>query len=97
MNMRAKKIFCVVAYDISDDKRRYKVAKILTRHGKRFNNSVFECMFTDAQLRKTKEQTEKLIDEDDDSVVYYPICVDCFTKAIYQPERRSNARLVMIL
>lgn len=54
-------------------------------------------MFTDAQLRKTKEQTEKLIDEDDDSVVYYPICVDCFTKAIYQPERRSNARLVMIL
>lgn len=26
--------FCVVAYDISDDKRRNKVARILTRHGK---------------------------------------------------------------
>lgn len=97
MNMRAKKIFCVVAYDISDDKRRYKVAKILTRHGKRINNSVFECMFTDAQFKKTEEQLAKLIDRDDDSVVYYPICVDCFTKAVYQPERRSNDRLVMVL
>lgn len=73
MNMRAKKIFCVVAYDISDDKRRNKVARILTRHGKRINNSVFECMFTDVQFKKTKEQIAKLIDRDDDSVVYYPI------------------------
>ena len=97
MNMRAKKIFCVVAYDISDDKRRNKVARILTRHGKRINNSVFECMFTDVQFKKTKEQIAKLIDRDDDSVAYYPICVGCFTKAVYQPERRSNDRLVMVL
>ena len=56
----------------------------------------FECMFTDVQFKKTKEQIAKLIDRDDDSVAYYPICVDCFTKAVYQPERRSNDRLVMV-
>lgn len=36
------KQFIVVAYDISDDKRRQKIAKILLNYGVRSNYSVFD-------------------------------------------------------
>ena len=48
--MKARKTLCVVAYDISDDKRRLKVVKILEKSGIRINYSVFECMLTRTQL-----------------------------------------------
>jgi CRISPR-associated protein Cas2 len=41
---RAKRLFCVIAYDIQDDRKRAKVSKLLEKHGYRINFSVFECM-----------------------------------------------------
>ena len=46
--VKAKKIFCVVAYDIQDDRSRIQISKILEKYGTRINYSVFECMFTDS-------------------------------------------------
>lgn len=85
MVMRAKKKFVVVAYDIANDKRRSYVVKILEKVGTRVNNSVFECILTDAQFEKLKKAIWSKIDEREDQVVYYSICVDCYTKIIYQP------------
>lgn len=45
--MRAKKNFIVVAYDVSDDRRRSHVVKLLEKVGIRVNYSVFECMLSD--------------------------------------------------
>ncbi len=50
--VKAKKIFCVVAYDIQDDRSRIQISKILEKYGTRINYSVFECMFTDRQFQK---------------------------------------------
>lgn len=33
----------MITYDISDDRIRYRVAKILENHGSRVQYSVFEC------------------------------------------------------
>lgn len=93
---RAKRIFCVVAYDISDDKIRDKVADILEKYGVRVNFSVFECLFTLAQFRNVQEKIkEKLLDRFD-NVVYYPICVDCFSKIVYQPLKEREINTVSI-
>ena len=66
-----------VAYDITDDKRRNKVAKILKDFGTRIQYSVFECN-TDrrAQLR-LQSRLEKVIDFGEDTITFYHLCATC--------------------
>lgn len=94
---RAKKTFCVVAYDIKEDRKRARVSKILERYGIRVNFSVFECMFTDIQLLQVQEKIKKILDKRSDTVIYYPICVNCYTKIIYQPAHRQTSRTIEIV
>lgn len=75
-----KKQFYVVAYDVSDDKRRTRVVKILQKYGKRINLSVFECMLSDSQFRNMKETIMKVSDRKNDHILVYPICLNCFAK-----------------
>ncbi|WP_106829885.1 CRISPR-associated endonuclease Cas2 [Parabacteroides pacaensis] len=95
--VRAKRLFCIVAYDIRDDKRRNKVSKILEKYGVRINFSVFECLFTDSQYIKVRSQIEIKINSEEDSLVYYPICVNCFTKIVYQPKRKQSVEVVTVV
>ena len=94
---RAKKTFCVVAYDINEDRKRARVSKILEKYGIRVNFSVFECMFTDIQLLQVQEKIKKILDKRSDTVIYYPICVNCYTKIIYQPAHRQTSRTIEIV
>ena len=94
---RAKKTFCVVAYDIKEDRKRARVSKILEKYGIRVNFSVFECMFTDIQLLQVQEKIKKILDKRSDTVIYYPICVNCYTKVIYQPAHRQTSRTIEIV
>lgn len=95
MVMRARKNFVVVAYDVSDDRRRFRVAQLLEKVGIRVNYSVFECMLTDAQYEKLRHDIGNKINLKEDSVVYYPICVDCYTKIVYQPDMHRQFENVM--
>lgn len=95
--MRAKKNFIVVAYDVADDRRRSHVVKILEKIGVRINYSVFECMLTDVQFVKLQERISAEIDNREDRIVYYPICVNCYTKIVYQPDRRLKYEKVMVV
>ena len=94
---RAKKTFCVVAYDIKEDRKRARVSKILEKYGIRVNFSVFECMFTDIQLLQVQEKIKKILDKRSDTVIYYPICVNCYTKIRYQPAHRQTSRTIEIV
>ena len=95
--MAVKKLFCVIAYDIQKDKSRIKVSKILERYGIRVNLSVFECMVTLKQLELIKNKTQKLIDKHTDSIVFYTLCIQCYSKIIYQPEIKEPIKAVKIL
>ncbi|WP_308549443.1 CRISPR-associated endonuclease Cas2 [uncultured Parabacteroides sp.] len=88
--MRAKKNFVIVAYDVADDRRRSHVVKLLEKVGVRINYSVFECMLTDSQFEKLQVNIGAKIDSREDRIVYYPIYVGCYTKIVYQPERKSK-------
>lgn len=87
MVTRARKKFVVVAYDISSARRRNKVVKILQQYGRRINFSVFECMFSDGQLSAVKEEIGSIINLSKDQVVYYQLCLGCYARAVYQPDR----------
>jgi CRISPR-associated protein Cas2 len=76
--------FLVVAYDISDDRRRSKVAKILEGHGTRCNYSVFECVLTESNIKKLKSKLKKYCDRETDSILYYYLCKVCIGNKEYQ-------------
>jgi len=73
------------------DKKRNKIAKLLEDLGARINFSVFECMITQSQLNRLQKDIEKYVDKNTDTVVYYTLCVDCFTKIVVQPELKNRA------
>jgi len=67
----------VVAYDVVLDRRRSRLAKLLTGYGTRVQKSVFECDLDTRRFLKMKEQVEKEIDHEEDSVRYYFLCRRC--------------------
>jgi CRISPR-associated protein Cas2 len=74
------KQFIVVAYDISDDRRRQQVAKTLTNFGVRCNFSVFECALTESQIKTMQKRLNKIADPQGDSILYYYLCKSCLIK-----------------
>ena len=88
--MRARKRFVVIAYDISQNKRRRQVEKAIKKFGGRVNLSVFECMLTESQFGKLQEVIAHVLDRKTDQVVYYTLCMDCFSAIVYQPERKRK-------
>jgi CRISPR-associated protein Cas2 len=78
---KTRKKFTVIAYDVTEDKRRNKVADLLELHGTRRNKSVFECMLTDSQLNKIRAELPKLIDATTDTVLIYRICLNCYVQS----------------
>ena len=79
----------MVAYDVADDNRRRRVVKVLEKYGIRVNFSVFECMFTENQYLKVQKTLNEQIDDKEDSIIYYTVCVNCFTKIVYQPAHKK--------
>lgn len=69
--------YYVVSYDIQDDKRRAKVSKALKNFGERIQYSVFECVLNKRQFLRLKDQLERLIDSETDSVIFYLLCHSC--------------------
>lgn len=66
----------VVTYDVdtsdtAGQKRLRKVAKICERHGMRVQNSVFEVLVDASQLVVLKQELQKVIDEEQDSIRFY--------------------------
>jgi CRISPR-associated protein Cas2 len=69
--------FYIVAYDISSDKRRNKVHKILSGFGAWTQYSLFELFLTDKEYILLQEKLEKVLDAEKDSVRFYPLCAAC--------------------
>ena len=80
-----KKPFYVVAYDISDDKRRRQVVKLMESIGTRMNYSVFECMLTEIQYNSMCKRLAKIVTRREDWVNIYPLCSECYARIEYIP------------
>ncbi len=67
----------LVTYDIPNNRRRTKIAKILLDYGDRVQYSVFECNLTSKQIAQLQKELKELIDQEKDSVRVYKLCAEC--------------------
>ena len=69
-------MFVLITYDVNitsphGAKRLRNVARACIDYGKRVQNSVFECILTEAQLVMLKNKLNTIIDSEQDSIRFY--------------------------
>lgn len=67
----------VIAYDISSDRRRTQIHKILSGFGHWTQFSLFECYLTEKQYLQLRRKLEQHLQMDEDSVRFYTLCGSC--------------------
>lgn len=86
----------MVAYDIKIINAGGKSSRFLLNMVGRINLSVFECMLGSKQLFDIETEISKVINPKEDQVVFYPLCLNCFAKAVYIPDVKHVARFTII-
>lgn len=71
------KTLYLVAYDIPNDRRRTKVHRLLCGYGAWTQFSLFECWLTKKHLVELRAKLNALLDDAEDSVRLYGLCVGC--------------------
>jgi len=72
-----RRFFYVVSYDVGDDRRRLRVARVLEGYGLRVQRSVFECYLGPAHVGRLRQRLARAIDPQEDSVRLYRLCEMC--------------------
>lgn len=67
----------VIAYDVSDDGDRARIAALLAAWGDRIQRSVFECTLASDELDALQAAIGRLVDVHRDSVHFVPVCAAC--------------------
>ena len=67
----------LVTYDITNNKNRVKIHKILRDYGYPVQKSVFELMVTFDRVEELKGELEPLVRGRRDSVRFYQVCETC--------------------
>lgn len=68
----------IVSYDLSDNKIRNKVAKVLEGYGMRVQYSVFECCISKKQMEKLYGELLPIMQrEPEGNIRIYRICMNC--------------------
>jgi len=71
----------LIAYDISDNRKRTRFHKFLKEFGLNTQKSVFECDLDRQGIQTVVSCAQKLIDPATDSVRIYRVCAACQRKA----------------
>ncbi len=64
-------MLALVVYDIPDNRRRYQLSKLLEGHGRRVQESVFECFLTQAEMERLYQQIAGRLNPQEDNVRIY--------------------------
>ena len=89
----------IIAYDVSDARRRSKVIDLLEGHGERIQESVFDVSGSQAQLKRLMGDIGGLVDINVDVGHFFPLCRDCFgqTRRIpVLPPGRDASRVIVV-
>ena len=66
----------LICYDVRDDRRLRRVAKLLEGHGERLQYSVFRCRLSGRDEQRLRWQLTRLT-EPEDSWLIIPLCEAC--------------------
>jgi CRISPR-associated protein Cas2 len=76
--------FLVISYDVPNDRRRLKLAKLLLDHGaQRVQRSVFEGYFAPRPLARLEAKLQELCVVEEDSIRVYYLCGGCQPRVQY--------------
>lgn len=67
----------IVAYDIADERRLVKIARIVSDYGVRVQKSIFEVTVDHGIFEEMKSRVEVIIVPEEDGVKYFPLCGRC--------------------
>ena len=68
----------VVAYDVSEDRRRSRLAAVLQAYGDRIQRSVFLATLDAGTLQEITERAGEIVDLEVDSVYFFRQCGRCW-------------------
>ncbi len=74
-----KRARCLIAYDVADDRKRTRLAKLLLDYGDRVQKSVFEADLNAKEIQEILEKGAKYLQRED-SLRIYPLCGECVRK-----------------
>ena len=87
-----------VCYDVSDNRKRRQVVKVLEGFGQRVQKSVFECHIGDKQFVELKQRLSKIQLPEGDLVRYYCLCKACLGRIEFSgglpPDKTARHRIV---
>ncbi|MEM3489016.1 MAG: CRISPR-associated endonuclease Cas2 [Nitrososphaerota archaeon] len=69
----------LICYDVREEKRLRKTAKIMEGYGKRIQYSIFYCNISTRNLEKLRYELGKILEKEDDLLVI-PLCKSCSIK-----------------
>ena len=67
----------IIAYDVTDDRRRYRLCKALERYGERIQYSVFELSIALKDLYNLVDDLTALMDNKGDRLLVIRMCAGC--------------------
>jgi len=67
----------LICYDVTENKARARLVRVLEGQAYRVQKSVFEGFFSAEEIDKLKSHCRKLIDEKTDTLRFYPLCERC--------------------
>ncbi len=71
----------LVIYDIRNERRLHKIAKIMERYGVRVQKSVFEMMCDEKAITRMRNEAKSILKEED-SLIIINLCAQCWQKKI---------------
>lgn len=94
----AEKMFVVVVYDISNDRRRTRLHNRLEDFGTPVQYSVFECLVDPDEFKKMKAVVRKTVRPRQDHVRYHRLCAGCREKVeIIGPKEVTREPAVLVV
>ncbi|MDY5681982.1 MAG: CRISPR-associated endonuclease Cas2 [Treponema sp.] len=92
----------LIVYDIRDTKRLAKISKCVESYGWRVQKSVFESVASDETIEQLKFRLEKLMDVEEDFVLFFEVCErdfqkkEIFGKNIEPSDRITNENFAIL-
>ena len=82
----------IISYDITSDKRRYRLDRFLAQYGQRIQFSVYETIISKDRFNSLRKEIQQIIDGEEDKVNYYRICRWCQDKVILQGTAETSKK-----
>ncbi len=88
--MKPELLDFVVSYDITDNRKRKKIADILDEYGHRVQYSVFEITVPSNDFSKLRSRLIKHLRQSTDTIRYYSLCQKCVAKVSFDSAKRKG-------